>query len=203
MRRTHSIASTGLLLILGLGQARGENGIDPEAQTYDCGTMALYHLLRLEGRSTDLATIERLLSVSRKGRFSMSDLRNAALAWGIHLEGVHLPKTDKAPSALALVYLDRRPDGHFVLVRPVGFTGKLVQVIDSVHEPFVMDALSLYASPEWTGLALVPIRSNRFVRAGGLATIVVGISLILTGSIRAWVNRSRFRSPGRSSWTRA
>ena len=62
MRRSRSVASIGLLLILALGQARAEDGIDPASQTYDCGTMALYHLLRLEGRPISRRSSDACLS---------------------------------------------------------------------------------------------------------------------------------------------
>ena len=190
MRPAQFVAIIGLIVLTANGLIRAQADPDPSLREYDCGTLALYNLLRLEGRSTDLATIERHLPVTNGGRYSLKDLRDAARVSGLNLDGVQLAKSDKAPTQLALVHLDRKPDGHFLLVRPVGFTGKLVQVIDSTQEPFVLDAANLYASPEWTGLALVPSRPNWPVRAVGLVSIAAGLTLVVVGLLRKFRSRS-------------
>jgi hypothetical protein len=47
------------------------------------------------------------------------------------------------------------------VIRPVGHSGKLVQVLDPNRDPEVLDADRLERSRSWTGLALVPRRSSR------------------------------------------
>jgi hypothetical protein len=78
------------------------------------------------------------------------------------------------------VFLARGRHGHYVVLRPVGHTGKLVQVLDPNEEPVVLDAARLYASPEWTGLALVPARPNWTARVvgtiGAAALAVLGVA---------------------------
>ena len=49
---------------------------------------------------------------------------------------------------------------YFLVIRPIGHTGKLVQVIDSDQPTRVMDKADLIASDQWTGLVLVPRRMN-------------------------------------------
>jgi hypothetical protein len=59
-----------------------------------------------------------------------------------------------------LVILQKGERGHFVVIRPVGHSRKLIQVIDAASDPIIMDASDPYSSPEWTGLALIRQRSN-------------------------------------------
>jgi len=115
----------------------------------------------------------------RTGR-SMSDLRDTARAFGLTLTGVKLTRSDRAPDRPALVFLRREDHGHFLVVRPVGHSGKLVQIIDATGDPTVIDAANLYASPQWTGLALVPSRTNWPFRLA-VGILVAGcVTLILT-----------------------
>lgn len=147
---------------------------------YDCGAKSLSILLRLEGRPTDLSRLEDGLPAPTPRGYSMRELREAARACGLRLLGVRLPRGDRAPDRPAIVFLKRGPHGHYVVIRPVGHTGKLVQVLDPNREPEVMDASRLYASPEWTGLALVPRRPNWPLRVAG-AVLVVS-TLVVAGS---------------------
>jgi len=160
-----------------LDGARGTTDAAP--QTYDCGTLSLYHLLQLEGRPTSLEAVERCLRQTGSERqFSLAQLRDAARAFGLRLRGVTLSASDRAPDQAAIVYVDWQPHGHFLLVRPVGHTGTLVQVIDSTRAPYVIDAAGLYASPEWTGLALIPHRPNWPARFAGAMALASGVVLV-------------------------
>ena len=130
---------------------------DELAAPYDCGTLALYNLLALEQQRTDLPRLVASLVPLRPDGYSMRELRHAARNLGLHLDGVKRSR-NLAPDRPMLAYVRRGDHGHFLVVRPIGHTGKLVQVIDANLDPFVMDAAELYASSEWTGLALVPAR---------------------------------------------
>ena len=78
------------------------------------------------------------------------------------MSGVLLKKREDAIDRPMLVFLRRKGHGHYVVVRPVGHTGKLVQVIDNFGPPEVVDKATLLASPVWTGIALLrESRSNR------------------------------------------
>jgi hypothetical protein len=173
------VATVGLLAILTSGVVRASGESPASATIYDCGTLAVYNLLRLEGREVTLTTIERHLGRPARRGYSLKELRRSASACGLELEGVLLPKSGKAPSRAALVYLDRQPDGHFLLIRPVGLTGKLVQVFDSNEAPYVLDAALLHASPEWTGLALVPRERTYLGNAIGFLAIIVGGAILV------------------------
>jgi ABC-type bacteriocin/lantibiotic exporter with double-glycine peptidase domain len=127
---------------------------------YDCGTIALHTLLALEGRATHIDTLRTRLPAPSPRGYSMAELRDAAHSFGLALTGVKLSGSGGAPDRPALVFLKRDDHGHFLVVRPVGHSGKLIQIIDSTGDPIVLDAVDLYASPQWTGLALMPLRPN-------------------------------------------
>lgn len=146
----------------------------------DCGSCALYTLLRLEDRPTSLSTIASRLGPPKPGGYSMKELRDAARACGLPLTGVILQKEERAIDRPMIVFLKRGPHGHFLVIRPLGVTGKLVQVIDSVRPPGVEDKADLTASPEWTGIALISEGSNGpkwlvAVCVASLSAIVVGL----------------------------
>lgn len=103
----------------------------------------------------------------------MKDLRDAARACGLKLIGVHLEKNSDAIDRSMLVFSRRGTHGHFVVIRPVGHTGKLVQVIDSARGSELVDKADLVTSPDWTGLALIPSQRgwpHNFARGFGVVT---------------------------------
>ena len=71
--------------------------------------------------------------------------------------------------------------GHYVLVRPVGHTGKLVQVLNGVEPTRIMDKEVLFASSEWTGLVLAPRRT------GWVDWVVVLLSSLSGLGLLAWL----------------
>ena len=148
---------------------------------YDCGTIALYNLHHLERGSADLDSIERALPKPRPSDYSMKELRDASRTLGLSLTGVLLNKEERALDRPMLVFLKRSKHGHFLVIRPVGHTSKLIQVIDSIQSPDVIDRSTLLASSEWTGLALVPSRPNSMLRiAGGVAAVLAVVGFIAT-----------------------
>ncbi len=152
----------------------------------DCGTVALYLLLHAEGHKCSLRAVQSLVPGSASGGRSMKDLRDGARALGVALQGVVLPKEDRAIDRSMIVFLKRERGGHFVFVRPIGNTGKLVQAIDPPFATAVMDKADLLAMPEWTGLALVPSGDRRFWWAG---CALFGVAAIATVLRRAFARR--------------
>ena len=151
-----------------------------------CGRQSLYILSRLEGRPVPRDATSTLLKFGEES-ISMADLRAEAATLGLSLVGVKLPSGPVAPDRPAIVFMDRRPHGHFLVIRPVGTTGRLVQVLDPNREPEVVDARSLYASSEWTGLALVPERRSWRARIA----IAAGVLAALLGSVVLITRKSR------------
>jgi Peptidase C39 family len=155
--------------LLGIGWAiplYAQDKPDAEPTDNDCGLLALYNLFCLEGRPRDLSEIKAHLPVPAPDGYSMMELRDAARACGVNLTGFKLKTSDRAPDRPMLLFLKGIRHGHYVAVRPVGHTGKLVQVLDFNLDPIVVDAGKLCALPEWTGFALVPDRPNWAARIG-------------------------------------
>jgi ABC-type bacteriocin/lantibiotic exporter with double-glycine peptidase domain len=168
---------------------RADESVPSATATYDCGTLALYNLLRLEGHPTDLATLEsRLSSPSPRGH-SMQQLRDAARSFGLDLIGVRLSKRHGSLDRPALVFLKEGHHGHFLVIRPIGQTGKLIQMLDSNRMPDVVDAADLFASPRWTGLALIPDRPNWSMRAV-VALFLIALTLPFLGPLSRLQHRA-------------
>ncbi len=150
--------------------------IDPEP---DCGTIALFNLLRFIGQDATLDEVKSTLEAHPPGGFSLEELREGARRLGAELVGVRMDQVDGAPDRPILAYVDRDGHGHFLVVRPVGHTGKLLQVLDGVQPPEVMDASTLQAMPSWTGLSLAPVRSDWLSSANLALTLAAALLLVV------------------------
>lgn len=151
-------------------------------QQYDCGTLALHILLQLEGRSAELRRIEGVLPACSSDGYSMKELREAAASCGLSLSGIELSGRERLLDRAALAFMNYDTHGHYVVIRPVGHTKQLVQIIDPSGAPEVVDMARLQSSRGWTGLALVPRRQkwNYVVSAA-----VFGMVLILASRYRS------------------
>jgi Peptidase C39 family len=138
-------------------QMQSEPHLENAGQVFDCGTLALYNLLRFEGRSADLATISSHLPAMPAAGYSMKDLRDAAGACGTRLVGIRLKGSARELDRPMIAFLAQ---GHFVVIRPVGHTGKLVQILDGVDGSEITGKKVVLSSPGWTGLVLVRDRPS-------------------------------------------
>lgn len=159
--------------------AAGTGGSAPDSSSFDCGTLALSTLLAIEGRRVPLAELTRRLPSPRPDGYAMKELRDAGASLGLELKGVLLDRRDQAIDRPMIVYLrNQKRIGHYVCVRPAGHTGHLVQVIDSLDRPRVVDKSTLFDSPDWTSAALVPVSAPRrrwvYLGFGTLAVVIVG-----------------------------
>jgi hypothetical protein len=77
-----------------------------------------------------------------------------------------------------LVFLKLGVHGHYAVIRPVGISGNLLQIIDLTRGPEVVDKKALFSSPEWTGLALVPTEGIGLSRFA-IALSVTAAALVL------------------------
>ncbi len=151
---------------------------DPAKPIYDCGTLALFTLLQLEGRPTSLRRLESILPAPNPRGYSMKELQDAARARGLNLVGALLKKDSKAIDRPMIMYLKQGEHGHFIVVRPVGPSGSLVQILDPNLRPDVIDKSDLFAAREWSGLTLMPSRPNWPSRIGwtlGACSLAVGV----------------------------
>lgn len=152
----------------------------PTPSVPDCGTLAAFNLLRLEGRAVDLLVLRDQLGAPPARGHSMLDLREAVQAQGLDAEGIRYPTPLSNLDRPIVAYLDRSPHGHFIVVRPVGHTGRLVQVFDGLSAPSVIDADRLSDEPGWTGLALRPRRPP------GWPSIAAGAAVLILGATVVW-----------------
>ena len=160
------------LILISIAPCRAaglDDDIAREDAPVDCGTMALGALLMLEGRPVAPEALLARVGPSSPEGPSLKQLRDAARVFGLSLRGVRLNDDERAIDRPMIVFLKRPRHGHFQVIRPVGHTGKLAQVIDSNTLPNVVES-ACYSAPEWTGIALVPDR-----RPGWPVRILLGL----------------------------
>lgn len=182
-------AACALLLLMAIAaDSPGAGPATEESQDggrLDCGTAALYHLLQLEGRPIELESLRAALGPSGPDGRSFRELRSASRRFGLSLDAVLLPKVRSSLSGPTLALLKNGPEGHFVVVRPVGQKGLLVQVLDGEQAPYVIDAQRLLNSSVWTGLILIPHRTN-YLLLGALGATTCCATLL---GFRLWSRR--------------
>jgi ABC-type bacteriocin/lantibiotic exporter with double-glycine peptidase domain len=127
---------------------------DQEQCEIDCGAIALYECLALHGMKADLEVIARELPVTGGRGRAMYDLMRVGRRLGLPLEGSRVDSVLEFPDTACVIYLKLPAGGHYVVGRPVGFTGKLIQILDGYQEPAVVAKQELIRSIGWTGLTL-------------------------------------------------
>ncbi len=163
-----------------------------ETTKLDCGVNALFILLHLEGRPV---TLDRLLSglpPRRPDGYSMAELVTAARSLGVDLEGVHFARGDKALTRPAIAFLKQGKGGHFAILRPVGTTGTMVQVIDPPSPPWIADYDRVLAAKPWTGRILVARKPWIVRNVVPLLMAVAGAFLLVAAfrhRLRPWRRR--------------
>jgi ABC-type bacteriocin/lantibiotic exporter with double-glycine peptidase domain len=180
------IAATMITVLVTLGAQDPSAASPTDAPVYDCGTLALFTWARLHGQTATLSDIEAQLPALPRGGYSLLQLRDAARALGLRANGVALGREPAALDGPALAFLTRGGHGHFIVIRPVGHTGRLVQVIDPTHENRVLDLKTLIASEEWSGAGLVV--DERPWTSWGLSWIVAAL---VPACLVAWAWRRR------------
>ncbi len=155
---------------------------EPEETTkFDCGVNALHVLLNLEGRP---ATVDRLLSAlpaRHPDGYSMAELAAASKALGLDLDGVRFSRGDKPLTRPAIVFLNDAKGGHFAVLRPVGTTGTMVQVIDPPAVPWIADYDRVVSTKSWTGRILTPREPWALRHARPLLIASVGVVVAAMG----------------------
>ncbi len=149
---------------------------------FDCGVNALLVLSELEDRHLEVPALFDALPPRHPRGYSMEELMSASDRLGLRLAGIRLVGEDLSIRVPAIFYLEGKPDGHFAVLRPVGVTGKMVQVIDPPLPPRVLDYRQLRAIPGWTGRVLV--RREPWWSRFRLPLLIAGIGLLLSFGIR-------------------
>jgi len=177
-----------------LGSALAATATGPvRSYQFDCGVNSLLVLGELEGRPLDVPCLFNALPPRNPAGYSMAELIAASGRVGLPLEGIRLTGEDLSIQEPALFYLEGKPDGHFAVLRPVGVTGKMVQVIDPPFPPRVLDYRQLKAVPGWTGRVLV--RREPWYRRSWIPLSFAGVALLSSLGVgplrRSLANRSR------------
>lgn len=177
-----SLACFGWLMQLTpAGSARALGSDEPIR--LDCGVNSLYILLRLEGRTVSLDRILSALPARHPEGYSMAELSDAAGSLGLSLEGQEFTKENRHPGRPAIAFLKDEKGGHFTVLRPVGTTGTMVQVIDPPLVPWIADYERVLASKSWKGRLLVP-REPFYDRPSFTFSIAIALGILLFLVIR-------------------
>ena len=171
------LASIGIDSVSTVG-AQNQQSVD---HGFDCGTLSLYTLLRLEGARLDLSALAEALPASNSKGFTFRELREAAGANGVTVLGRHVPKGSATLNRPAIASLKVGQHEHYVVIRPIGRSGRLVQVIDAGIETEVLDYDALQSRPEWTGDILIPERADLVARFAAGVGVALGISALGIG----------------------
>jgi ABC-type bacteriocin/lantibiotic exporter with double-glycine peptidase domain len=128
----------------------------PEEKTkLDCGVNVLFILLRLEGRSIEFDRLESALAPRNPAGSSMAELAGASASLGLTLDGIRFDKDSQPLAKPAIAFFKDSRGGHFAVLRPVGTTGRMIQVINPPYVPFIADRDQVVAQKAWTGRVLV------------------------------------------------
>lgn len=176
-----------VLVLFGAWTSAAAGPDQSEEYQYNCGILSLYTLLQLENARIDLADLESRLPPPSPDGCSLKELRDAARAVGVELRGVRLSDAPGSLDRPALVFIDAGGHGHYIVIRPCGRTGKLLQILDANHSPRVIDESFFKSSESWTGIALIPTRTN--TRLLSLVVIVLVASLLVIVKIRLMSGR--------------
>jgi hypothetical protein len=128
----------------------------------------------------------------------MAELATASSRLGLPLCGERFTLSDGALDGPAIAYMHNSEGGHFVVLRPVGSAGSMIQVLNPPFTPRILDYEVLLSSNDWTGQLLVPARPWYQESAGWL--MIGGISILIGATVARHFYRSReaHRVPGRS-----
>ena len=189
--------TTSLLLLLVIA-IHAEAAGTGEMTNLDCGVNALFLLLRLEGRPVTLDSLLSVLTSHDPQGYSMAELIVAARSLGVELEGVEFGKGNGALNRPAIAFFKDAKGGHYAVLRPVGTTGTMVQVIDPPRVPWIVDYDRVFSAKPWTSRILIR-RDAWIVRnKTPLLMATVGSSLLLLGFARRRMLQAKIakRKPG-------
>lgn len=186
--------SLALICDLGIGAVESDQPPKP-----DCGLNSLYILLRLQGRLVEFSSLESSLPTPQAEGYSMAELASASAALGSSLEGRRYSRVDGPLDRPVIAYTREPEGGHFLVLRPVGTTGTMVQVIDPPHVPVIVDYDRVFASKSWTNRVLRPV--DPWLSRHALPVCLLALSLVLV-SLLARRTRKVIRAPGQASEVR-
>ena len=137
-----------------------EGSLVTESQLYDCGTLSVRNFLALHGKSVPLHVITEKLPTPCPDGFTIKQFRDAIRSLGIKVNGVKIPRQAKALDREMLMLLKHDTHGHYVVIRPVGPSGTLIQIVDGLEPPRVLEKTKLVDGESWTGIVLSTYQDN-------------------------------------------
>lgn len=169
-------------LVLGSSHPAAEADTD-EPPRLDCAVNALFLLLELEGQPASFERITASFPASRDPRgYSMAEIAAAARSLGLPLEGYQLPQAATPLREPVIAYVKTASGGHFAVLRRVGSTGTMVQVIDPPSPPWIADYGRVFQARSWTGRVLLRrdpwTTRNASLLLGTAGLAVVGVALV-------------------------
>jgi ABC-type bacteriocin/lantibiotic exporter with double-glycine peptidase domain len=180
----------GLRLVRGFGMmiialtASGSAAQPAATTTLDCGANVLFVLLHLEGRPVTLDQLERALPPRRTKGYSMAELAAASATLGLRLDGARFDKGDQVLTRPAIAFFKSAKGGHFAVLRPVGTTGTMVQVIDPPRVSRICDYTQVLSAKSWTGRILIVRDAWVLRRKTPLLIALAGCILLVMGLSR-------------------
>jgi hypothetical protein len=191
MNTTATYIRIGLTVIVFLAGSVDTTAAEDERTKLDCGVNALYLLLHLEGRPVTVDQVLSKLPAHDPEGYSMAELADASEALGLGLEGVRFAKGDPNPDRPAIAFIKSERGGHFTVLRPIGTTGKMVQVIDPPIPPWTTDYDRLFVDGLWTDRILAP-RPPWYFALGSTGTLMLaGAAVVAGSSLWLWGRSSR------------
>lgn len=167
--------SLALTLAVSASQVVAE---EPRPTNTDCGVYALFVLFEIQGRPVTLEALDRALPPRHPEGYSMAELARASRALGLTLTGSRFDRGDAPLDGPAIAFVKEERAGHFVVLRPVGTTGTMVQVIDPPYAPRVVDVASLIGSAVWTGRVLTVDRPRSLGKVAYPVSAATGLVLL-------------------------
>jgi ABC-type bacteriocin/lantibiotic exporter with double-glycine peptidase domain len=155
MRKVLPILGFPTLLILCTSIGVSHAHAFDEATKLDCGVNALFLLLRLEGRDISYRQVDAALPPANPLGYSMAELRDTAKKLGCEIEGVQQSRKSAPLHRPAIAFFKDAGSGHFAVLRPVGTTGTMVQILDPPRAPQIVDFDRLIHERSWTGRLLL------------------------------------------------
>lgn len=150
----------------------------------DCGSNALFVLLHLEGRGASLQELDDILPTRHPKGYSLEELARSSKRLGLELEGQQLRRRDLPLKRPAIAFSQSPSGGHFSVLRPIGTTGTMAQVIDPPHPTRIVDYSELMRMPSWTGRILV-VADPWWKRYGlGIACGIAGAAILIASMFR-------------------
>lgn len=116
-----------------------------------CGPGSLYVYLRFLGKNVTLAEVHAALPPPSSEGHSIAEIQQGAAKLGVTLrcyQKYHVREP-------AIAFLRFSHSGHFVVLRPIGDSGTLIQMVDPIGEAFTTNWSTVTKYEGWTGVALV------------------------------------------------